>query len=399
MRLEDSLKEIIGSTQGNNDNEVTAPYKTLKNNIVRLSKKSPDFMVRILPGKDGGAWFAKYRSVSVNINNKFTALTMSAQRDEADPVQQAVDVWSKADKFPNRFNSKPSYNFYVNIVPVVMQKVTKDGVSRLVAREMLLPNGLPKVYVLQLNNNLMRQIGDALQDEAKNPNLLPNLQSIAQNNNFRLTEDMTDYSFISSAFAYPIRLHRVTAGKVSSVADVESNYPLMPLKQGWESQLEDLAYQATPTYKYNPSWVTHTIANANKALGLNVPTPEAPSVDMSDMPNDFEDAPEQVSQVPKSAPQDKSAMPDPFASQAVSFPSQAPLQGFSSSPAQSQPVAEKPVQQAPMTHVQPAIYASSDEQQPAQSQANDAKTDVKVDDILQNLPESLRANIQGLGTK
>src|SRR5690606_38442927 len=71
-----------------------------------------------------------------------------------------------------------------------------------------------------------------------------------------------EYGVIGETNAYPIRFSKPSPGGMAYSVDVFQK-DLGALPQGWQNELEDLAYQGTPSEEYNQEFVEYFINVVN----------------------------------------------------------------------------------------------------------------------------------------
>lgn len=321
MSLADELNKVNQTNKALEDSkvEVDYPSKHLHNYPINFGKKNPTLHVRILPqiNPQAPTW-AGFRELWVRdeSNNSFRSYTLEEDRDsQTDPLMMAVNRWSKVTistdnkgnkrnglyKLDSKYGSYPALKYYVNVVPLDIY-TDSQGIPRY--KERYTKDGKLDVYMLALSFGLLSSLSTHLQDPMLNPNLIHKQelqQYISKGYKFN-GNDLKVQSFISEAFAYPVTLTYTkpansTATRSLSV-DSSDAHILAPLPLGWQSQAEDLAYQTTPSYKYNEHWVSVLINKIDAELGLtsHVEAPKQATdpfpqnkvqVDDSVLPTDF----------------------------------------------------------------------------------------------------------------
>lgn len=285
MSLADELKVINEQQEAREENKVDYPSSHLKNNVLRLTKKTPKIVCRILPAvsADKPTWQA-YREMWVTDNNgKYRSYMLASDaRDENDPLLQAVKRWDKAtfkstDKNGNpkdvsglyklsKYGNFPGLKYYLNVIP--LEVVNKNGVPTYTE---VIKDGNYEVHMLSVNSRLLNTLATDLQDQMHNPNLLYKKQIDVWNQkpNVNFTQEQISNSFISDILAYPVVFNRIEGNPVTYSMELQQQRPLMPLNSSWKEQAEDLAYQATPSYEYNRHWVDDLITRIDHELGLD----------------------------------------------------------------------------------------------------------------------------------
>lgn len=285
MSLADELKVLNEQQEAREENKVDYPSSHLKNNVLRLTKKTPKIVCRILPAvsADKPTWQA-YREMWVTDNNgkHRSYMLASDARDENDPLLQAVKRWDKAtfkstDKNGNpkdvsglyklsKYGNFPGLKYYLNVIP--LEVVDKNGVPTYTE---VIKDGNYEVHMLSVNSRLLNTLATDLQDQMHNPNLLYKKQIDVWNQkpNVNITQEQISNSFISDILAYPVVFNRIEGKSVTYSMELQQQRPLMPLNSSWKEQAEDLAYQATPSYEYNRHWVDDLITRIDHELGLD----------------------------------------------------------------------------------------------------------------------------------
>lgn len=285
MSLADELKVINEQQEAREENKVDYPSSHLKNNVLRLTKKTPKIVCRILPAvsADKPTWQA-YREMWVTDNNgKYLSYMLASDaRDKKDPLLQAVKRWDKAtfkstDKNGNpkdvsglyklsKYGNFPGLKYYLNVIP--LEVVNKNGVPTYTE---VIKDGNYEVHMLSVNSRLLNTLATDLQDQMHNPNLLykNQIDKWNQKPNVNITQEQISNSFISDILAYPVVFNRIEGNPVTYSMELQQQRPLMPLNSNWKEQAEDLAYQATPSYEYNRHWVDDLITRIDHELGLD----------------------------------------------------------------------------------------------------------------------------------
>lgn len=246
--------------QQNNDREQTDfPSNHLKNQELFFPKSEPgrdsSVLIRILPPADpDGDFGVQMREIPLqtkNRNGKDLKLrtVLKAFPDRDDELDQALVRWQANSTVPNLFSpqAKPSTRYLTNVVKVYRDQQgnyveEKDANGNLVVRVIKLPYSAYQEIIGSLVDDLMRPRG--LQGQP---------------------EEIAQFSFISSIAAYPIRITKPQkgSGKMAYSVQIAGNMELGTLPQGWENELEDLSYQATPTMQYNGDYARYFISVAD----------------------------------------------------------------------------------------------------------------------------------------
>lgn len=266
MSLADSINKLKEATTSNNQNNGESAFSKLAHKeILRPSKRNPNLQLRILPPAQGKeVFFTELRQWGVEYRKKdgsktFTSLNLKAEVDENDPLDAFINELRATNSMPQgRFGEiYPKKHFYVNVVPYTYVTINNVPQMQMQTDE----QGLPDVYVLDLNKRQMESINEALSNPMNNPNANP---ANATAYNYNPTEEQKEWSFISDAFAYIVNIVRSDDGKrVEYKTSIQSNFCLAPLPQGWETKLEDLDALAEPSSTSNASW-TNSVINQMK---------------------------------------------------------------------------------------------------------------------------------------
>lgn len=337
MSLADELNKVIKENETSNFEQTDYPSSHLKQNIIYVNKKNPQVTVRILPrvSADAPTW-AGFRQLWVSENgNNHSYIASEDTKDPNDPLIQALNRWSRAKfqyvndkgqtksesglwKVDTKYGKYPSVRYYVNVIPLT-QTVNAQGLP--VYAEEKDKNGNPLIHIMTLTGTMLRALATKLEDKMQNPNTYhqEQIKQMITSKQLTLTHDQLyeqmDNSFISALFAYPVTITRLNDGnKVSYDLSVKSTEQLMlnPLPQNWTDFAEDLAYQASPSYKWNQHWEQSLIDRVDDELGLTShieqPTQQVPAAQGQKQPTSYT---QPVSQKPVTQPQ-QSQVADPF---------------------------------------------------------------------------------------
>lgn len=316
MSLADELNKINKENDTNNFEQTDYPSSHLKQNIIYVSKKNPQVTVRILPSvsKDAPTW-AGFRQLWVSENgNNHSYIASEDTKDANDPLIQALNRWGKAKfqyvddkgqtqsksglwKVDTKYGRYPSVRYYLNVIPLT-QAVNDKGIP--VYAEEKDEHGNPSIHIMTFTGTMLRALATKLEDKMQNPNTYhqEQIRQMIANKQLNLTHDQLyeqmNNSFISALFAYPVTISRVNDGKkVSYDLSVNSNEQLMlnPLPQNWTDFAEDLAYQASPSYKWNQHWEQTLIDKVDDELGLTShieqPTQQVPTAQGQKQPTSY----------------------------------------------------------------------------------------------------------------
>lgn len=339
MSLADELNKVIKENETSNFEQTDYPSSHLKQNIIYVNKKNPQVTVRILPrvSADAPTW-AGFRQLWVSENgNNHSYIASEDTKDPNDPLIQALNRWSKAKfqyvndkgqtksesglwKVDTKYGKYPSVRYYVNVIPLT-QTVNAQGLP--VYAEEKDKNGNPSIHIMTLTGTMLRALATKLEDKMQNPNTYhqEQIKQMITSKQLTLTHDQLyeqmDNSFISALFAYPVTISRMNDGnKVSYDLSVKSTEQLMlnPLPQNWTDFAEDLAYQASPSYKWNQHWEQSLIDRVDDELGLTShiaqPTQQVPAAQGQKQPTSYT---QPVSQKPATQiQQQQPQVADPF---------------------------------------------------------------------------------------
>ena len=316
MSLADELNKVIKENETSNFEQTDYPSSHLKQNIIYVNKKNPQVTVRILPrvSADAPTW-AGFRQLWVSENgNNHSYIASEDTKDPNDPLIQALNRWSKAKfqyvndkgqtksesglwKVDTKYGKYPSVRYYVNVIPLT-QTVNAQGLP--VYAEEKDKNGNPLIHIMTLTGTMLRALATKLEDKMQNPNTYhqEQIKQMITSKQLTLTHDQLyeqmDNSFISALFAYPVTITRLNDGnKVSYDLSVKSTEQLMlnPLPQNWTDFAEDLAYQASPSYKWNQHWEQSLIDRVDDELGLTShieqPTQQVPAAQGQKQPTSY----------------------------------------------------------------------------------------------------------------
>lgn len=423
MNLEEQLNSLVSSGTSSRQND--APYKKLKNGILYTSRKTPELLVRILPpAQQDKMFYQKYKEFGAQVGGRWSFITLGSKPTEM--LNNEISNWSQMGMSIRELRNMPQAkkfkislrtNFYLNAVP--LKQTTVNGQLSI---QMEMDNeGKPKVYLLRLSNTQMKQLSQSLADKLKNPNIMPVYKQMAQAHNITITQEQADWSFISSVLAYPVKLTVGQGLSNPSRVDVETISVLPPLPAGWEDNLEDLQYQATPTSEYAPNYVAKIITTIDSAIGVkqsapklnnNAGTttyahmqtassaPEAPNTASNEQKPVQSPAPSKPVQqanpfaVPAAKPkqkEEKDASADPFASSKVDKL----MAGKDADAASADPFASSKVDKP--TAGKDANAAKDDAQPEQASPDTQASDGLKTpDDILNTMPDYLKEGLEGI---
>ena len=259
MGFQDNLKQQIQQQSGGNERPpADYPALHLKHQDIRFPKGNPSsILVRILPPVENGAMYAvQTREIYLQVrnhNNKDLAINavLHPFGDANDELDQAITQWRQRKMVPGYSREqKPGMKFLVNATYVVQNPQTGQY-----EEERDPQTGELVVRLLKLPFSAAQAINEKL----TNPMYAP--QALQQTN-----DPAAEYSFISSLAAYPLLIKKPDSsqpGPKSYSVDLMQNMALGPLPQGWENQLEDLTYQATPTIQHSKDYADYFIRVVN----------------------------------------------------------------------------------------------------------------------------------------
>ncbi|AII27283.1 single-stranded DNA-binding protein [Listeria phage LMTA-34] len=245
VNFKEFLKQENQENESNNNEEVAFPKG--KHQRLFLSKKSNTVVVRILPPANLTDNYAqKYRKIM--LNNVMTdtgkalnpSFTLPWEPNEDSPLEQALADWYNRGVVPNYYGgkSRPSKATVVNAVALVTDANGNwvhevDEYGQLVVRVLDLP--------YSAYTGINRKLADPM-----------------------LNTTGSDYSFISDVGANPIRITKPTSNTEKAYqVEVYTGITLPPLPENWRDQLEDLAYQVSPSEDYNSKFVNFVIERVN----------------------------------------------------------------------------------------------------------------------------------------
>ncbi|AZU99978.1 hypothetical protein vBEfaHEF1TV_134 [Enterococcus phage vB_EfaH_EF1TV] len=163
-----------------------------------------------------------------------------------DILEQAMIRWNAENRVPNPYsrNTKPRQRYYVNVVQLIINQQTGEVSYETDS------NGQLMVRLLKLPQTACMAINESLSNPMLRPQFSPDVP-----------EEVAQYSFISSADAFPISITKPPRSNKPTSYNVQviSNRSLGALPQGWENLLEDLKYQATPSVEYNREFIEYFI--------------------------------------------------------------------------------------------------------------------------------------------
>lgn len=256
MSFQDILKQQLEQQTQNSNTEVEYPSKKLKNKELYFPKPTgqepSQLMIRILPPAiPNESYNVPSREIFLTARNRNgkelkPTFVLSPFPNQEDPIDVAITKWMAENRVPNNYNKKqkPKSVYLVNVIQLL-----PDQNGQLVEERD--QQGHPVVRLFKLPASACKTINEKLGDPMFRPQ---NLQGVP--------EEIAQYSFISSASAFPIRLTKPKQGSgvMHYDVDVFTNYPLGALPQGWENLLEDLQYQATPSIVYNKEFIEYFIS-------------------------------------------------------------------------------------------------------------------------------------------
>lgn len=256
MNFQEQLKQQLAQQNRGERAEVDYPSNHLKHKELFIPKETNQVLVRILPPSVSGENYNQMvREIFLQAHNrngkelKLNAV-LSAFPNVEDPLDQALINWNAQNRVPNKWNKNatPTKKYLANVIQLIRDPQT--GQFRYETDE----QGNLMVRLFKLSHSACQAINAKLTDTMLTPNFNPDVP-----------DSVKQYSFISSAEAFPVMISKPAkgSGQMSYGVDVYSNMPLGALPQGWETQLEDLAYQATPSYSYNKEYIDYFIDVVN----------------------------------------------------------------------------------------------------------------------------------------
>lgn len=263
MNFQETLKQQLANQNFGDREPVDYPSNHLKHKELYFPKQTGNqpssLLVRILPPAPGvgdGNFNVPAREIFLqtrNSNGKDLKLNavLSPFPNQEDPLDVAITQWQAENRVPNSYNrqAKPSNRYYVNAVNIVVNPQTGQY-----EEERDPQTGQLVVRLLKLTYSACIAILEKLTDPMFSPRELQGQPM-----------EIAQYSFISSLFAFPIKLTKPlkNSGQMAYGVDVMTQFPLGALPQGWETMLENLQYQATPSVQYNAEYVEYFIKVVN----------------------------------------------------------------------------------------------------------------------------------------
>lgn len=393
--MDDLQKEMDRVNQDNGNNEdVDSPYKHLKHDSLYFDKNNRNFIVRILPPVNGGFFAKEFKELFLKATNKngkelksMVTIASEATPDNNELMRDLL-TWQQQGLVPDNYGNqaKPTKRYYVNAV-----KVLADGQGNIFMETD--QQGNLVVRLMKLPTSAYQQILSKLAD----PMLQPNGE--------------TEYGFIGINNAFPINITKPAPGSMQYGVDVYSNKELGALPQGWEQNVEDLNYQATPTEEYDHTYLPmiRDILNGNEGASSNQggnsggqTQPTQQSQGNTQAPtqnqNQFQNATTQQNQFQNTQQQQAPQQNFNQAPQQNQQQNQAPQQNFNQAPQQTQqqtPPPQQTQQQAPPVQGNNdwSPQASQQQQQSQQQtpppvQENNSPSGTQsVDDVLGKLKQ------------
>ncbi len=370
VNFKEFLKQENQENESNNNEEVAFPKG--KHQRLFLSKKSNTVVVRILPPANLTDNYAqKYRKIM--LNNVMTdtgkalnpSFTLPWEPNEDSPLEQALADWYNRGVVPNYYGgkSRPSKATVVNAVALVTDANGNwvhevDEYGQLVVRVLDLPYSAYTAINRKLADPMLNTTG-------------------------------SDYSFISDVGANPIRITKpVSNTEKAYQVEVYTGIALPPLPENWRDQLEDLAYQVSPSEDYNSKFVNFIIERVNTTTsggaqqqanpygGQQVPQQGGYQQQVPQQ----QQQPYQQAQTYQQPVQQQQAQTYQQPTQAY----QAPTQQVPQQQAYQAPV-QQPIQQAPVAQPQQAPVQQQTYQAPVQPQAQQPITQGAVDSAMSGL--------------
>ncbi len=230
--IEQQRKELEGSGggrggSGNSGNNPKVVYPTAKHKRLYLSKEEPEVFIQILPSADLFGKFAEHcrkiflQATTKNQKKLSNTFTLTGKKDGSLFLDAKIDEWTEKGMLPNPFGGqqKPKQFFTVNCVKVIE---AEDGTQYQERDE----KGQLVVRLFDVPHSAMKTINASLTDK-------------------RLAAGR-QLSFLDPNAGSPISIQKPKQGQMEAPVTVYQNQ-LPPLGEGWQSQLEDLAFHARPT--------------------------------------------------------------------------------------------------------------------------------------------------------
>lgn len=240
-QLQQQLNQLEDGGVNFNDQETKNPYNDLKHDQIQLKENPSEAIVRILPPKGDEFFASGFQEMFVQARNKngkdlntYLNFPLQLQPNDSELDQQLLE-WIKTKEFPNSKGYGPSKRFLINAIKVAPDPNTGQFVHETDQQ------GKPVVRTMKLPKTAYDKIITALGDEMTNHGI------------------NSEYGFISPEKAYPVKVSRSKSseGQVQYNVDVYQNIDLGPAPIGWEEELEDLDYQATPSEELNKDFTDY----------------------------------------------------------------------------------------------------------------------------------------------
>lgn len=250
MNFQDLLKQEMQQMERNSNNfgdkEVDYPSKKLKHEALYFGKDNSSFTVRILPPATPEQFFAyPVKEIWLNKTNRNgkelkSNFVLPFNGDpETSILTRALNEWIQQQRVPNNFSKTQTARkfYYVNAIQVGLDNagtpyMERDQNNNIVVRLLKLPQSAYQ--------SLLGKLSD--------PMFTP--------------QNAGEYGVIGETNAYPIRFSKPSPGGMAYSVDVFQK-DLGALPQGWQNELEDLAYQGTPSEEYNQEFVEYFINVVN----------------------------------------------------------------------------------------------------------------------------------------
>ncbi|AHL19813.1 single strand DNA binding protein [Listeria phage LP-048] len=377
VNFKEFLKQENQENESNNNEEVAFPKG--KHQRLFLSKKSNTVVVRILPPANLTDNYAqKYRKIM--LNNVMTdtgkalnpSFTLPWEPNEDSPLEQALADWYNRGVVPNYYGgkSRPSKATVVNAIALVTDANGNwvhevDEYGQLVVRVLDLPYSAYTAINRKLADPMLNTTG-------------------------------SDYSFISDVGANPIRITKPTSNTEKAYqVEVYTGITLPPLPENWRDQLEDLAYQVSPSEDYNSKFVNFVIERVNAVTSGGAQQQQVNPYGGQQAPQQQGGYQQQQQQVPQQqayqqpAQQAQTYQQPVQQQQAQTYQQptqayQAPTQQVPQQQAYQAPV-QQPIQQAPVAQPQQAPVQQQTYQAPVQPQPQQPITQGVVDSAMSGL--------------
>lgn len=362
MNFQQQLQQQLQQQNSGEREVVDYPSNHLKHKELYFPKSEngqpSTLTVRILPPAiPGENYNVVAREIFLSARNRNgkdlkSNFVLPAYPNSEDVLEQALIRWNAENRVPNAYNrnASPRQRFYLNVVNMITNQQTGEVYPETDAEGKLV------IRLLKLPRTACLTISESLISPMLRPNFSPDVP-----------EDIAQYSFISSADAFPVMITKPARSNQPTQYSIQvlTNRPLGALPQGWEEELPDLAYQATPSTEYNKRFVEYFISVVDGvepvAGGGQQQATQAPQFTQAPTQPNFTQAPPQ----PSYNQQATNMGTPPSINGGFNQPPVQQQQGFAQQPA---PVQPNQGFSQPVQNTQPNQGFSQPVQQPVQQQ-------------------------------